>query len=847
VKGGHLPHLAVARHGAGTDESLHKRTDNSREKALIEAIQSGIHSALRRIIRTPGSSAIAILVLTVSIGVVTAVFGVANSIWLRPLPYPDPLQLTMVWQENPSKGRHENLVSARNFLDWRDQQRGIFDNLAAFRRINCVLSSGDDNGAAAEHVAAAQVSAELFATLRTPPLLGRGFSRQEELQGNDHVVVLGYQLWRRTFQGNPQVLGTTQRVNGQPMVVVGVMPDGFQFPESADLWMPLGLTELDLSVRQMRSLYVVARLHIDQRLPQAQGALTQLYQSTESASAVKAGWTVLLRPLREQAIRNALPALILLVSAATLILLIAAVNIGALMVVRADTQKRMIAMKTALGATRGRMTGELLLETILLSIIGGALSLPLLAAVAAKMGSLAPTGLFRVDVIIFDYRVLAFTILLSIFIGTIAGVFPVLSTTSRRDMMEWLRSGAGQSARPREKHIANGLVISQIGVLTVLLILSALIARSFANLVTVHIGFATDHLLTMVFVPSDNRQHASPPNNGHDAGALLVEQVVERVSKLPGIRSAAAVNALPLSGDYYSTTFRIRGRPEPREKENTAEVRLCTRDYLRTMKIAIIAGRSFEEHDNSARMPVAIINSTLARVFWQGASPIGARIEVDIGDKPSELEVVGIADDVRDLSLNSAAPPEIYVPVAQHSFSGGRLVIRTERDPMLEAPTVIRAIKEAAPQRPVFECQSMEQLLDRITAPQRALTEIMAIFGFLAVLLALMGIYSVTNHVFVQREKEFAIRMAMGATSKAILILALARSFALALVGVTGGLILAALSARALEHFLFGVSGTDPATYLVMAALSVVTSALATLPPGYRISRIEPIRLIRTL
>lgn len=664
------------------------------------------------------------------------------------------------------------------------------------------------------------------------------------------MVVLGHGLWQRRFNSDSTVVGTVQSVNGKPVQVVGIMPEGFQFPESAELWMPLGLTEQDLGIREMRTLYTIGRLRADVPLGAAQQAMAGLAASLDSASSVKAGWTVRLRPLHEQVIKNALPAVSLLLGAALLILLIAIANITTLMLVRADSYQRSIGIKSALGASRWRLIRQLLMESVVLSTIAGTLSLLILIGSAAKLRDFVPANLFRAEVMMVDYRVLAFTILLSLLVGAAATVLPAVKATSSDRAQDWLRVGHGQMAGPGEKMKASGLVMVQIGVLTVLLILSALITRSFVNLTVIHVGFGADRLLTMALDLS-RRQHARPPatapEGGHDEGATLVERMLEHIATLPGVRGTGSVNALPLSGDFFSTNFRILEHVESPNEENTAEVRVCSANYLRAMIIPLLAGRHFDGSDTAGAPKVAIINRTMARQYWPGTNPLGDRLEVDVSDASTKVQVIGVVDDVKDLGLRSATAPEIYVPLLQHSFSAGRLVIRTAGDPMVAAPTVIKAIQEVDRGQPVFEVQSMDGLLARITAPQRALTELMVVIAALAVLLVVVGVYCMTNHVFARRTQEFGVRIAIGATRGSILLLTVRQAFLLAVSGAAGGVLVAMLAAKSLEHFLFGISTTDPTTYFEMAFVGVATAVLASLHPALRASRTDPMTVIRSL
>ncbi|MEK6409525.1 MAG: ABC transporter permease [Acidobacteriota bacterium] len=817
--------------------------------AMIQDVLQDIRAAVRGMRRAAGFSGAAILVMTLSIGVVAALFGVVNAVWFRPLPYPDSRQLTMVWQENPVKGRRDNLVSARNFLDWRKDNK-VFESLTAFRRTNCALAGAGGQSQAAEYVSGAQVSSDLFNVFGIRPAIGREFSRAEELEGNDGVLLLGHRLWQRRFNSDPTVVGTVQSVNGKPVQVVGVMPEGFQFPESAELWMPLGLTELDLAIREMRTLYTIGRLRTDTSLAAAQQAMAGLAATVDSPSSVKAGWTVRLRPLHEQVIQNALPALSLLIGAALLILLIAIANITTLMFVRAGAYQRSIAIKSALGATRWRLIRQLLIESMILAGVAGALSLVILIGSAAKLRDFVPANLFRAEVMMVDYRVVAFTILLSLLVGAAAVVLPAIKATSSDRAREWLRTGHGQTAGRGEKRKASGLVMVQIGVLTVLLILSALITRSFVNLTEVHVGFATDHLLTMALDLSKSQQaqsEAAKPEGSQDQGAALIERMLEHIAALPGVRAAASVNALPLSGDFFSTNFNLAGQPESANEENTAEVRVCSANYLQAMGIPLLGGRHFDGSDAAGAAKVAIINQTMARQYWPGTNPVGAWLEVDVGDAPSNVQIVGVAGDVKDLGLRSAVASEIYVPLLQHSFSAGRLVVKTTGDPMASAPTVIEALQEVDRGQPVFECQSMDALLARVTAPERALTELMVVIAALAVLLVVVGVYCMTNHAFARRTQEFGVRIAIGATPRGILMLTIRQAFLLALSGAAVGVLVAMLAAKTLEHFLFGIGTTDPATYVMMTLVGIVTAVLASLHPALRASRTNPMTVIRSV
>jgi putative ABC transport system permease protein len=804
--------------------------------------------SFRTLRRNPAFSAAAIVVLTLGIGANTAIFSVVNAVLLRPLPFDDPSRILQVWHVPPAKsfpGMTMFSVSPANYLDWRSQSSS-FEQMAAYG-FRAFTVGGKEHP---EAIQAGAVASDFFPLLRVRPLLGRTFTPDEDRPGEDHVVVLGYHFWRDHFASDPNILGHNILLDGETYSVVGVMPEIFQFPSWAKIWIPLAWTNQTRAVRGNHNYLVIARLKKDVDIRQAQAELNgisarleQLYPEDDK------GWGAVVLPLREELVGDVRAALLVLLGAVAFVLLIACANVSNLVLAKTLARRKEIAIRTALGASRLVVLRQILAETVLLSVVGGALGLFLarfgITLIVKVLGDRIPPFM-QITV---DVRVLVFTLLLSVVVGVLAGLIPSVRFT-RADVNEALKQGQSHgSSDARGGRTRRFLVVSEVALSLVLLTGAGLMIRSLWELRKVRPGFDPHNVLTMT-VPLPANRYSSP------AGQInFFQEVLTRIRALPGVDSAGVIDSLPLSSDGGShQPFSIEGRPvQQMSDQPEVDVRLISPDYLRAMHISILSGRDLTDADAAGRPGAALISDSLARRFWPNEDPIGRRITLTFF--PGVVrKIVGVVGDVKLDSLHETRPvATIYVPLAQltvpaqqtwRSF-GMTFVVRTNSDPMNSISAVTKAIHETGPDLPVVDVMSMSDVIAQSVSPQRFNMLLLASFAGLALLLAAVGIYSVLSYSVRRRIREIGIRMALGASNNDVIRMVLTDGLKPILLGVALGLAAALALSRVVASLIFGVRATDPLTFAAVALLLLVVGIFATIIPAYRATRIEPVRILR--
>jgi len=804
--------------------------------------------SFRTLRRNPAFSAAAIVVLALGIGANTAIFSVVNAVLLRPLPFDDPSRILQVWHVPPAKsfpGMTMFSVSPANYLDWRSQSSS-FEQMAAYG-FRALTVGGKEHP---EAIQAGAVASDFFPLLRVRPLLGRTFTPDEDRPGEDHVVVLGYHFWRDHFASDPNIIGHNILLDGETYSVVGVMPEMFQFPSWAKIWIPLAWTNQTRAVRGNHNYLVIARLKKDVDIRQAQAELNgisarleQLYPEDDK------GWGAVILPLREELVGDVRAALLVLLGAVAFVLLIACANVSNLVLAKTLARRKEIAIRTALGASRLVVLRQILAETVLLSVVGGALGLFLarfgITLIVKVLGDRIPPFMqIKVDV-----PVLGFTFLLSVLVGVLAGLIPAVRFT-RADVNEALKQGQSRgSSDARGGGTRRFLVVSEVALSLVLLIGAGLMIRSLWELRKVRPGFDPHNVLTMT-VPLPANRYSSP------AGQInFFQEVLTRIRALPGVDSAGVIDSLPLSSDGGShQPFSIEGRPvQQMSDQPEVDVRLISPDYLRAMHISILSGRDLTGSDAAGRPGAALISDSLARRFWPNEDPIGRRITLTFC--PGVVrEIVGIVGDVKLDSLHETRPvATIYVPLAQltvpaqqtwRSF-GMTFAVRTNSDPMNSISAVTEAIHETGPDLPVVDVMSMSDVIAQSVSPQRFNMLLLASFAGLALILAAVGIYSVLSYTVRRRVREIGIRMALGASNNDVIRMVLTDGLKPILLGVALGLAAALGLSRVVASLIFGVRATDPLTFAAVALLLLVVGIFATMIPAYRATRIEPFRILR--
>jgi putative ABC transport system permease protein len=804
---------------------------------------------LRTLRKKPGFAAVTVLTLALGIGANTVIFSVINAVAFRPLPYTDPDRLVMVWNNFHGLGMTQVVVSALEFGDYK-QRNKVFEQIAAYGQQSFGLRVGKEP----EQVWGASVSANLFSLLGVTPQLGRTFLAEEEQSGRDQGVIISHDLWQRRFNSDPQVVGKTLWLDGKTVTVVGVMPTTVRFPSTdIQVWRPLAFQAEELSERQRgsRGLRVIGRLRPGATLNDAQTDMQtvarQLVEEHPQQYTSNMGFAVTVLPLYEYVVGDVREALLVLWGAVGFVLLIGCANVANLLLARAATRQKEIAIRTALGASRGRVVGQLLTESMLLALVGGvAGSLLALWGVDAVV-SLVPAGtLPRLDELSVDARVLGFTLVVSLMTGLLFGLAPALRA-SRTELTEALKEGSrGATESLRRNRLRSLLVVTEIAMALVLLIGAGLLIRGFARLVSIPTGFNPDDALTMrIALPMSKYQERQQQ-------ADFFRRLIERVGALPGVEATGVVTSLPLSGwrnDWSISLEGIRGMEGlPTDTLPQANYFAVNSDYFRAMGIPLLGGRTFSDEDNDGP-PVVVINQTLARRFWPNENPIGKRLKTGGQQSPYPWRtIVGVVGDVRQTGLETDVMPEIFVPyrdVRKALMNAMFLVVRAGARPTSLVAAVRAAVAELDPDQAVSSIRTLEERVALSVAERRFNMLLLGVFAALALVLAGVGIYSVMAYSVTERTHEIGVRMALGAQASDVLKLVVRQGMVLALIGVTIGLGAALALTRLMSSLLFEVSATDPATFVLMALLLAVVALLACWVPARRATRVDPMVALR--
>ena len=799
--------------------------------------------ALRQLRKSPGFTVVAALALALGIGANTAIFSVVNAVLLRPLPYQDSDRLVTILHE------YDHPVAPGNVLDWRAQNH-VFEDIGVAENWTANLS-GDER---AESVNALHVSTNLFPLLGVRPLLGRFFLTDEEQQGKEHEVILSYRLWQRRFGGDEGIVGRSIKLQGEPYTVVGVMPKGFQFAPfwatKAELWAPLALGPR-LTSREVNSLRAFARMKPGVTLEQARTEMATITARLEQQFP-GTNRNVTVQLLKEKVVGDVRPALLVLLAAVTFVLLIACANVAHMLMARGTARQKEIAVRSALGAERWRIVRQFLTESLLLALLGGVAGLLLAFWGIRMLLAMVPASLPRVDTIALDGRVLLFTVAVSVLTGVVFGIVPALqaSSVNLRDALQETGRGSGDSLR--RNRLRSALVSSEFALAFLLMIGAGLMVRTFLALRAVDPGFRPHHLLSAV-VSLAGSEEAQPQKR-----FAFYEQVLQRVSALPGVESVSAINHVPLAGDTWGFPFAIEGRPPSRPGESpNAVYRVVFPGYFRTMGISLLRGRDISEGDSMKAPGVVMVNDRLARRYWPGEDPIGKRITLD-DDSPEKnrtwLTVIGVTQDAKQDEWTSAPRPEMYLPLLQSRFylqepSGHfeyiTLVVRTTGEPTAIANDIKSSIAALDKNVPVSEIETMDQAVEDLTAQPRFELWLLAGFAAVAVLLAALGIYGVMSYSVSRRTHELGVRMALGAAQGDVIGLVVKQAMILALVGSACGLAAAFVFTRMMSKLLYGVRATDPLTFAGVALILGGVAFLASYLPARRVTQIDPVAALR--
>jgi putative ABC transport system permease protein len=802
---------------------------------------------LRVLLKNPGFTAVAVVVLALGIGANSAIFSVVNAALLRPLPFSHATELVQIYHVPPAKsfpGMTRFAVSAANYLDWA-RQNHVFQKTAIYTYASFDLAIGDNP----EVVPAGAVESSFFSVYGVQPMLGRGFLPQEDQAGHGNVVVLGYDLWRSHFGANPKIVGQRISLNSAAYTVVGVMGPTFRRPDWAKIWTPLAWTEKERAVRGEHHFLVIARLRRGVSLNRAQtemdvisGRLQKDYPEDDN------GWGAVVVPLRDDMVGDVRPALLILLGAVAFVLLIACANISNLVLARTMARRKEMAIRAALGASRGRIVQHVLAEAVTLSVLGGALGLAMAAYGADFLSKLLAGKLPQSIDIRLDGWVLAFTVVISILAGTLAGLLPAWRF-SQINIENALRQGLGKTdSDSGGQRSLSALVVCEVALCFMLLIGAGLMIRSLASLYNVDPGLDAHNVITMtISVPP--KKFAAPSQEN-----AFFDRVIQRVRTLPGVEAASAIDSLPVSGGGSTQPVAIAGRPaQAMADQPEVAVRVVTPDYLRTMHIPLLRGRALSEADTEDSRRVVLISESMAARFWPGQDPIGRHLTLTF--MPEFVrEVAGVVGDVKQEGLDVAQPvATIYFPLAQLSGSapGGwrsfplSLVVRTRQAVASSREEVIRAVHQVDPNAPVLDVMTMDHLLADSLAQRRLNMQLLAAFAGLALVLAAIGLYSVLAYSVRRRVREIGVRMALGAQTVQVLRMVVMQGLKITGVGLALGIAAAFAISRVLASLLFGVGATDIVTYAAVSLLLVSVALLASVVPAYRATRVDPIRTLR--
>jgi putative ABC transport system permease protein len=817
----------------------------------MESILQDIRYSFRALIKTPAFTAVAIVVLALAIGANTAIFTVVNAVLIRALPYPNPDRLVMLWETNPrfQIGIDTLPVTPGTFMDWREQS-SVFEHVSALGTGRFNLSGSGEP----ERISGATVSANFFRLMGIEPRLGRAFQDDEERPGGNKVVVISYALWQRRFGGAEDILGKPMTLDGESYTVIGVAPEGFQFPRAGELpyfvgvssatelWRPMIQSEDFISKKRANhQLTVIAKLKPGVTREQAQAEMTAIASRLEQAYPEDQGIGAKAVPLSEQVVGNSRIALLVLMGAVGLVLLIACANVANLMLTRASGRRKEVAIRIALGASRGHVIRQLMSEALLLSlasaIAGTLLSLWGVKAMLALTGKSLP----RLNEVTVDPTVLGFTVAIALLTSLFFGLTPALQA-SKINLVQTLKDGSrGQSGGRGANRVRGALVVAEVALSLVLLIGAGLMIKSLAQLLEVDPGFKTDRALTMNIAllgskyPSANQQIS------------FFDEVRHRVEVLPGIESVGLISSAPLSGGVYAGGFSIEGRePRSANEDFSADRRMISPEYFNALKIPLIKGRYFTERDNQASTGVAIVSDSWARRFVPDDDPIGKRIKLGGRDSTRPwLSIVGIAGDVRDTALESDARPCVYLPYSQFPASSMSLVVRTAVDSKALVPAIRSEVWATDKDQPVTDVKTMDEYVSDSVSPRRANALLLAVFAALALALASIGVYGVMAYSVLQRVREIGIRMALGAQRSDVIRLIVGSAMTLVFAGVGIGIASALALSRVLSSLLYGVSATDPMTFALISVLLVSAALLASYIPARRATKVDPMIALR--
>jgi putative ABC transport system permease protein len=803
----------------------------------MDQLRQDLHYSIRRLLKNPGFTAVAVLTLALGIGANSAIFSVINAVLFRPLPFPEPDRLVGVYQV--WKGSRE-VMSPANFLDVRQQSKTLEDAAAVDNTEFTLTGVGDPI-----RLRGSEVSASFFTVLGVRPSLGRTFAPDENEPGKDKVVVLGHALWQQRFGARADAVGSTLLLDGSPRTIIGVMPAGFSYPAEQELWIPLEYDDNFKAARGAWYLRAIARLKAGVSADQSASEIATLGNALEQAyprENTDVGFTTF--PLHEALVGDVRPALLLLLGAVGFVLLIACANVANLLLARAVARETELAVRTALGAGRGRLVRQLLTESIVLGAAGGFAGLLIAFWGSDMLVALQPEGIPRLNEVAIDRYVVIFTMGISLLTGLFFGAIPALQMTRGSLATSLKEGGRGNMAAAGSARLRGTLVVAEMALAVMLLAGAGLLIKSFGRLQAVDPGFRPEETLSF---------ELSLPRSTYSEDPQIIsfyERLSDRIAALPGVRTVGGVMGLPLSGLRFNISFKVEGRPEAAPgQEPTMEVRVTTPAYFRTLGVPLERGRFFTNADTAEAPRVVILSQAAVKKYFRDEDPIGKRIELGWGrgkdQKRAGGEVVGIVGDVKELGLDEEFPAEIYLPMRQWPVGRMAIVARTAVPPMTIAPQVKQVVQELDANLPVNQIRTVEDVVAESIAQPRFYMLLLGAFAVVALALAAIGIFGVMSYTVSQRTREIGIRMALGAQGGSVVSMVVRQAMILAATGLALGTVAALALSRTMTTLLFDMSPTDPVTFATVAGVLGFVAFLASYVPARRAANVDPIDALR--